>query len=166
MLTCLLAVTFSLFLVLSLVSSLAFHSFSAFGHSPYPPHYLEITEIRNYDYDTTFMGDYHPDQQPIKVVSAGNRFVINSLVTNKNHTEEHFDLITEIFDRNATCVYLNIRYGVAVPLGRQVPIDSGMTPIVLTQPGAYLVKVFVWRNTDEAPDALSHAQVRFLEVTT
>lgn len=69
-------------------------------------------------------------------MQAGSGFVINSIVKNQNHTGEHFDYITEIFDKNMIAVYLHLRQDVAVPLGGQIPIDSARTLIILDEPAA------------------------------
>lgn len=130
----------------------------ALAHSSYELRQLEFIALKNYDYESTTLEDYHPDQEPIIEVQRAQGFVINALVKNNNHTQEHFDFITEIFDREGNVVYLNIRYGVAVNLGGQIPIDSARVPIIL-EPGTYLYKVFAWRNTDDAPIALSDVAV-------
>lgn len=131
---------------------------NAYAHSSYELHELEVIGLAKYDYKSTTLEDYHPDQSPIIEVQQGQGFVINALVKNHNHTQEHFDFITEIFDHEGKVVYLNTRYGVAVNLGGEIPIDSARTPIIL-EPGAYLFKVFTWRNADDSPIALSHGGV-------
>ncbi len=71
----------------------------------------------------------------------GKPVFINGLVRNQNHTGEHFDYVTQVYDRNGVLQYIYVRFGVAVPFGGQIPIDSSK-PLILNNTGSYLVKVF------------------------
>lgn len=148
----------SLVLALFLLTFAFQHPSTALAHAPYELHQLEISEVKMYDHESTNLEDYHPNQEPIREAHSGQGFVTNALVSNYNHTQEHFDYITEIFDNDGKTVYLHVRYGVAVNLGGKIPIDSSTAPIIL-EPGIYLVKVFTWRNADDLPIALSHGAV-------
>jgi hypothetical protein len=108
--------------------------------------------------------DYHPNQNPITELHAKESFVVNALIRNQNHTTEHFDLITEVFDKDGRTVYLYIRNGVAVNLGGQIPIDSAGTPINLNETGQYLVSVFTWRTVNEDPVPLSEASRKTITI--
>ena len=150
--------------LLPLLVILSMFDLSTYGQRSYQLHQLEITDIKMYDDDSTTLEDYHPNQDPLLEVHAESRFVVNALVKNQNHTAEHFDYITEIIDNKGMTVYLHVRYGVAVNLGGQIPIDSATTPITLNETGTYFIKVFAWRNTDDHPIPLSEPAEKILEI--
>ena len=86
-------------------------------------------DIRVYHHSGT--SDNYQGEEPVLTVQAGNQIAINGLIKNQNYTAEHFDYITEFFDSEGSAIYLNVRQGVAVPLGGQLGIDSAVTPVAL-----------------------------------
>jgi N-acetylglucosamine-6-sulfatase len=118
------------------------------------PSLLEVSEIRSYNYTEDSIPDLHTGETQLSSVSNGIPFVINGIVRNLDYTAEHFDYITEVFDSRGIVVYLDVRYGVAVPLSGEIGIDSG-APIELDEPGTYTLKIFTWSNVDQSPVPLS-----------
>ena len=113
-----------------------------YGHALFhwTAHRLEISDIRLFG--TNVKQDYHTDESPITgAITVGKPVFINGLVKNQNHTGEHFDYVTQVYDRNGAVQYIYVRYSVAVPFGGQLPIDSS-APLILNETGLYLVKVF------------------------
>jgi arylsulfatase A-like enzyme len=118
------------------------------------PALLEVLDIRTYNYTESSIPDLHTGETQLSSVGNGTPFLINGLVRNHAHTSERFDYITEVFDSQGIVVYLNVRYGMAVPLGGELSIDSG-APIELDEAGTYTVKIFTWLNVDSSPEPLS-----------
>lgn len=113
-----------------------------YGHALFhwTAHRLEIGDIRLFG--TNVKQDYHTDETPIAgAITVGKPVFINGLVRNQNHTGEHFDYVTQVYDRNGIVQYIYVRYSVAVPFGGQIPIDSS-APLILNETGWYLVKIF------------------------
>jgi hypothetical protein len=136
-----------------------------FGQPGYESMPLQVSDIRIYEYDKNDISDYHFNKSPILSIHKEMEIVVNGLVKNQNHTGEHFDYITEIIDNEGYVRYLHVRYGVAVPFGGQIGIDSETpSPIVLNKAGNYTVKVFTWRNTDGIPLALSDGATKSITI--
>jgi N-acetylglucosamine-6-sulfatase len=127
------------------------------------PSLLEVSEIRSYNYTEDSIPDLHTGETQLSSFSNGAPFVINGIVRNLDYAEEHFDYITEVFDSRGIVVYLDVRYGVAVPLSGEIGIDSG-APIILDEPGMYTLKIFTWNNVDQSPVPLSPGVVATIEV--
>lgn len=116
---------------------------------------LQVSEIRIFKYDKNDISDYHFNGTLLSTVQEGTEIIVNGMVKNQNHTGEHFDYITAIFDNDGYARYIHVREGVAVPLGGQIGIDSETLPIILDA-GNYSIRVFTWRNAgDNVPVALS-----------
>jgi hypothetical protein len=108
--------------------------------SDWTTHRLEIGVIRFFD--AGGKQDYHNEESPlVNAISAGRPVIVNGLVMNQNHTGEHFDYVTQVYDHSGRIEYIYVRYGVAVPFGGQTPIDSS-SPLILNETGGHLVKVF------------------------
>lgn len=101
-------------------------------HHP-PLAQLQIMDIRIYYHGGT--SDHHQGEEPVLTLQAGNPIAINGMIKNQKYTAEHFDYITEIFDSEGSAIYLNVRQGIAVPLGGQQGIDSEVAPVVLDSQG-------------------------------
>lgn len=123
---------------------------------------IDFSEIRIYGFGENRTIDVHTDEQTLSSVSEGTKIVVHGVVSNQNYTAEHFDYVTEVFDSRGIVVYLDIRYGVAAPLGGQVGIDSSV-PIVLGSTGTYTVKVFGVSNLREGPVMLLSVASRSIQ---
>ncbi len=127
------------------------------------PSQLDILGVRLYKYDENGTGDQHLEELTLSSVTSGTPLVINGLTRNQNHTEEHFDYVTEVFDSNGIVIYLDVRYGVAVPPATQVGIDAE-APIVFSESGMYIIKIFALSNLDGDPLLLSSAAATSVDV--
>ena len=126
---------------------------------------LEVMQIRLYKYDKNSISDYHFGEPTLPpMMPLGTEIVINGLVNNQNYTGEHFDYITQVIDSEGYKRYIYVRYGVAVPIGRQIGIDSWV-PMILDEAGIYAVKIFAWRHLDDNPVTLSAVAARSINVT-
>jgi hypothetical protein len=120
---------------------------------------LQVVDVRIYAYHENVNPDYHVGELDMDGAPWGEPVVINGLVRNQNHTSEHFDYITVIIDPNGYTVNIDIRPGVAVPLGRELGIGSENSQIVFNETGTYIAKVFTWRNLAKIPEPLSTGAV-------
>ncbi|MGH9879607.1 MAG: sulfatase-like hydrolase/transferase, partial [Nitrososphaerales archaeon] len=68
-----------------------------------------------------------------------------------------------VFDSKGIVIYLDVRYGVAVPLASQIGIDSA-APIVFDGPGTFAIKIFTLSNLDDDPVLLSSGAARSIDV--
>lgn len=114
---------------------------------------LNVLQIRTFGYGENGISDYHSGEEPLSSILEGSQILINGIVRNRNHTSEHFDYVTEVFDSKGIVTHLDVRYSVAVLLGGQLGIDS-LRPIVLDA-GTYVVKVFTIHHLDTNPIILS-----------
>ncbi|MGI0020672.1 MAG: hypothetical protein ACREAY_09410 [Nitrososphaera sp.] len=138
---------------------------ASFGDSADASASLEVMQIRLYKYDKNSISNYHFGEPTLPaMMPQGTEIVINGLVNNQNHTGEHFDYITQVIDSEGYTRYIHVRYGVAVPIGRQIGIDSGV-PVILDEVGTYIVKIFAWRHLDDNPVTLSAGAARSINVT-
>ncbi len=115
---------------------------------------LDVLRIRIFEYGDNSISDYHVGEDALTTIREDSSIMINGLVKNQNHTNEHFDFVTEVFDSNGVVMHLDVRYRVAVQLGRELGIDS-LHPIILKDPGTYVVKVFTIHHLDANPIILS-----------
>ena len=116
---------------------------------------MNVAAVRVYASDEKAVPDYHFGENQLESVVTGKPIMINALIENQNHSTEHFDLVTEILDSNGVVILLDIRPGVAVPLGDELGIDSSNRPITINETGNYIAKVFTWRNDNGIPEPLA-----------
>jgi hypothetical protein len=115
---------------------------------------MDVMEIWFYPYDEKKVPDYHTGELAMDGAEAGRLLLINGVVKNLNYAEEHFDYITQISDSDGIVIYVDIRSGVAVPLGHELGIDSDRS-IIFNDTGIHVAKVFTWRNIATIPEPLS-----------
>jgi hypothetical protein len=155
----LVAIAVSIGLLLSCVVTAA----SAHAFFDWTVHRLAIGEIRLFRNEGA--QDYHTGQQPIiGSISIGQPVLVNGLVKNLNHTGEHFDYVTQVYNREGIVEYIYVRHNVAVPFQGQTPIDSS-APLVLNNTGLYLVKVFAVIGMNDRPQLASEPKVDAIEVS-